>query len=49
MGKKQNFQIGDYVKCYPSDMPIKIAAVHQKKVAYHACIHKLEWVRESLL
>lgn len=49
MGKKQSFQIGDYVKCYPSDMPIKIVAVHQKKVAYHACTDKLSWVRTGLI
>lgn len=45
MGKKQDFMIGDYVKCSPSNLPIKIVAVHQKKVAYHACTDKLSWVR----
>lgn len=41
--------IGDYISVKPSGMPIKVAAVHHKKVAYHAVINKLEWVRESLL
>lgn len=49
MGKKQNFQIGDYVKRYPSDMPIRIVAVHQKKIAYHACNSKLSWLRTGLI
>ena len=33
----------------PSNMVIKISAVHHKKVAYHACVQKLTWVREGLL
>ena len=41
--------IGDYAFVKPSGMLIKIAAVHHKKVAYHAVINKLTWVRESLL
>lgn len=41
--------IGDYVSVKPSGMLIKIAAVHHKKVAYHTVVHKLSWVRESLL
>lgn len=41
--------IGDYISVKPSGMLIKVAAVHHKKVAYHAVINKLEWVRESLL
>lgn len=49
MGKKHDFMIGDYVKCYPSDLPIKIVAVHQKKVAYHASTDKLSWVRTGLI
>ena len=47
--KSSELMIGDYISVAPSMLPIKIAAVHNKKVAYHACIHKLEWVRESLL
>ena len=43
------FMIGDYAFVKPSGMIIKIAAVHHKKVAYHAVINKLTWVRESLL
>ena len=47
--KANNLMIGDYISVKPSGMPIKVAAVHHKKVAYHAVINKLEWVRESLL
>ena len=43
------FMIGDYAFVKPSGMLIKIVAVHHKKVAYHAVINKLTWVRESLL
>lgn len=49
MGKKQNFMIGAYVNCAPSGLPIKIAAVHQKKVAYHACNSRLSWIRTGLI
>ena len=41
--------IGDIVNVYPSNLPIHIAAVHNRKVAYHYVEHRLEWVRESLL
>ena len=44
-----NLMIGDYVSVKPSGMPINVAAVHHKKVAYHAVVNKLAWVRESLL
>lgn len=47
--KANNLMIGDYLSVKPSGMPIKVAAVHHKKVAYHAVINKLVWVRESLL
>ena len=47
--KANELMIGDYISVKPSGMPIKIAAVHHKKVAYHAVINKLAWVRESLL
>ena len=47
--KANELMIGDYISVKPSGMPIKIAAVHHKKVAYHAVINKLTWVRESLL
>lgn len=49
MGKKQNFMIGAYVNCAPSGLPIKIAAIHQKKVAYHACNSRLSWIRTGLI
>ena len=45
----RNLMIGDTISVKPSGMPIKVAAVHRKKVAYHAVINKLAWVRESLL
>ncbi len=41
--------IGDIVSVAPSGMAIRVAAVHKKKVAYHATTNKLEWVRESRL
>ena len=47
--KANELMIGDYIFVKPSGMFIKVAAVHHKKVAYHAVINKLEWVRESLL
>lgn len=47
--KANELMIGDYVMVAPSKMPIKIAAVHHKKVAYHACTSRFEWVRMSLL
>lgn len=47
--KANELMIGDYVSVKPSGMLIKIAAVHHKKVAYHTVVHKLSWVRESLL
>lgn len=47
--KCSELQIGDYVLVKPSMMPIKIAAVHHKKVGYHAYTYKLNWVRIDLL
>jgi hypothetical protein len=47
--KTNDLMVGDYISVKPSGMPIKVAAVHHKKVAYHAVINKLSWVRESLL
>ena len=47
--KPTELQIGDYALVKPSMMLIKIAAVHQKKVGYHAVTHKLNWVRMDLL
>ena len=44
-----DLMVGDYVLVKPSMMTIKVAAVHQKKVAYHAVTNRLNWVRESLL
>lgn len=47
--KANDLMVGDYISVKPSGMPIKVAAVHHKKVAYHAVVNKLAWVRESLL
>lgn len=47
--KANELMLGDYTSVTPSGMPIKVAAIHHKKVAYHAVVNKLEWVRESLL
>lgn len=47
--KTCELQIGDWVMVLPSKMYIKVAAVHKRKVAYHACTNQLEWVRQSLL
>lgn len=47
--KANDLMLGDYISVKPSGLPIKVAAVHHKKVAYHAVINKLTWVRESLL
>ena len=47
--KPTELQIGDYALVKPSMMLIKVAAVHRKKVGYHAVTHKLNWVRMDLL
>ena len=41
--------LGSYVKVKPSGMIIKVAAIHQKKIGYHSCQSKLEWVRRDLI
>lgn len=47
--KATDLQIGDYVLAKPSMMLIKVAAVHNKKVGYHAVTNRLNWVRMDLL
>ena len=47
--KASDLMIGDYILVKPSMMPIQVAAVHNKKIGYHAATHKLNWVREGLL
>ena len=47
--KPTDLQIGAYALAKPSMMLIKVAAVHHKKVGYHAVTHKLNWVRMDLL
>lgn len=41
--------VGDYVLVRPSMMPIQVAAIHKKKVAYHATGDRLTWVRDGLI
>ena len=47
--KSTDLQIGDYALAKPSMMLFRVAAVHHKKVGYHAVTHKLNWVRNDLL
>lgn len=47
--KPEDLQLGDIVATIPSGMPIKVAAIHRKKVAYHACTDRFSWVRIGLL
>ena len=45
----KELMIGDLVLIKPEMKPIKIAAVHQKKIGYHVRADKLNWVRFGLL
>lgn len=45
----KDLQLGDIVATIPSGMPIKVAAIHRKKVAYHACTDRFSWVKIGLL
>lgn len=47
--KTSEIMLGDYFNVYPSNLPIKVAAIHKGKVGYHARIDKLAWVRADLL
>ena len=52
--KPTELQIGDYVFIKSllggyHTIPIRIAAVHQKKVGYHNRIDRLSWVRYGML
>lgn len=47
--KPEELQLGDIVTTTPSGMPIKVVAIHRKKVAYHACTDRFSWVRIGLL
>ena len=47
--KAKDLMIGDIVSVTPSSMLIRIAAIHRKKVAYHACNNSFSWVRVGLL
>ena len=45
----KELMIGDLVLIKPEMKPIKVAAVHQKKIGYHIRADKLNWVRLGLL
>ena len=45
----EELQLGDIVATTPSGMPIKVVAIHRKKVAYHARTDRFSWVRIGLL
>jgi hypothetical protein len=45
----KELMIGDLVLIKPEMKPIKVAAVHQKKIGYHVRADKLNWVRFGLL
>lgn len=47
--KAEGIRVGDYFMVEPSGMTIKVAAIHNKKVGYHAVTNRLEWVRIGLL
>jgi hypothetical protein len=47
--KPEELQLGDIVATTPSGMPIRVVAIHRKKVAYHACTDRFSWVRIGLL
>ena len=47
--KPEELQLGDIVTTTPSGMPIKVVAIHRKKVAYHACTDRFSGVRIGLL
>ena len=45
----KELMIGDLVLIKSEMKPIKVAAVHQKKIGYHVRADKLNWVRFGLL
>lgn len=45
----KEIMIGDLVFAKPSMLPIRLEAVHKKKVGYHVVTHKLNWVRTGLI
>lgn len=48
--KTSEIMLWDYFNVYPSNMTIRVVAIHKGKVAYRAaCTGKLEWVRADLL
>lgn len=47
--KTSEIMLGDYFNVHPSNLPIKVAAVHKGKVGYHARKDRLAWVRADLL
>ena len=49
MLKATDLMVGNIVNVIPSGLPIRIAAVHNRKVGYHSVVNRLEWVREAHL
>lgn len=47
--KTSEIMLGDYFNVHPSNMTIKVAAIHKRKVGYHARKDRLEWVRADSL
>ena len=47
--KTSELMLGDYLYVLPSNMVIKVAAIHRGKVGYHARTDKLAWIRVDLL
>lgn len=47
--KTSELMLGDYLYVWPSNMVIKVAAIHRRKVGYHVRTDKLAWIRVDLL
>ena len=47
--KTKELTLGSYVTVKPSGMMIKVEAIHNKKVGYHATTNRLTWVRQDLI
>lgn len=47
--KTSEIMLGDYFNVHPSNLPIKVAAIHRGKVGYHACTDKLAWIMVDLI
>lgn len=47
--KPTELVFSDIVSVVPSGQKIRIAAIHKDKVGYYSVLHRLEWVRMSLI